>query len=84
MAGEVMTDKKTRFYQTCETGQWSDTMLIPNDEICYLNTIYPSTFCGGMSPQPECSFSGFQCINSDGLLTATECTSQYLSFYKIN
>lgn len=76
--GETVFDRKTRFYQTCRNGMWSETMLVPDDDICYMGSIIPSVFCGGLPPQPECSFSGYQCIDAGNVLTNKECTSRYV------
>lgn len=51
-------------------------MLAPDDKICYMGSLFPSSFCGGLPPQPECSFSGYQCFSDDNMLTSTECTSK--------
>ena len=74
--GEPILDRRSRFYQNCATGRWSETMLAPDDKICYMGSLFPSSFCGGLPPQPECSFSGYQCVNDDNILTSTECTSK--------
>ena len=52
-------------------------MLVPDDDICYMGTFFPSLFCGGVPPQPECSFNGYQCIDAGNVLTSTDCTSRY-------
>ena len=52
-------------------------MLVPDDDICYMGSFFPSSFCGGLPPQPECSFSGYSCIDANNVLTSTECTSRY-------
>lgn len=54
-------------------------MLVPDDDICYMGSFFPSSFCGGLPPQPECSFSGYSCIDANDVITSTECTSRYSS-----
>lgn len=81
MEGTVLTNRRSRYYQVCSSGTWSESMLVPDDKICYLGTLFPSTYCGEMPPQPECSFSGYKCIDNNGILTDTSCTSQYVFFF---
>lgn len=77
MKGVFLHDRRSRYYKKCESGQWSDTMLVPDEKVCYLGSLYSSSFCGGVPPQPECSFTGFRCINENGVLTDSSCSSQY-------
>ena len=81
MAGLPLEDRRSRYYQQCTTGQWSGTTIVPDNKICYLGQLFSSDFCGGIPPQPECSFSGFQCYNDNNVITSTECTSRY-SFFR--
>ena len=76
LMGDPVVDRRSRLYQKCQTGQWSEPMLVPDEKICYLNTILPSSYCGEMPPEPECTFTGFRCIDSNSVITNTACTSQ--------
>ena len=76
--GNPILDRRSRFYQECNTGRWSGVMLAPEEKICYLNTLLPPSYCGTMAPQPECTFSGYRCVDSEGIITDTACTSQYV------
>ena len=75
--GIPMHDRRSRYIQKCETGKWSGTMLLPDEKICYLDSILPASYCGSMGPKPQCSFSGFKCLNEMGTITDSVCTSQY-------
>ena len=81
MAGLPLEDRRSRYYQQCTTGQWSGTTIVPDNKICYLGQLFSSDFCGGIPPQPECSFSGFQCYTDNNVITSTECTSRYSFFH---
>ena len=37
--GNPILDRRSRFYQECNTGRWSGVMLAPEEKICYLNTL---------------------------------------------
>ncbi|KAK8809572.1 hypothetical protein WA158_000515 [Blastocystis sp. Blastoise] len=72
--GSIAIDTCTDEFVTCYNGGYSVAQPVAPGTKCYNGELVPQTECSGV----ECNFEGIKCIDNNGVITTTTCTTRYV------